>query len=262
MNIFVNCIRLFILILPFTQLCGLWGQTDNIVQTYNHQQLTEFKNALKGDPASVCAVILDLHDVLFDRLSGDFERAKALGFWGTTKFLCNLAPFGSKYLAYKMGFAYHPNIELHVTDLSNKNFDQNLLQLISPFKLNAAMADWCQNCSFPLFACSNIGQQSYDFLNGRFNFDKLFKGKQIATPENGYLQKDRKETYNQLYATMQKALGAAPTVLFMIDDRKSNILRCKEVLESPTCKVFGFVFTTYEDFSDMLKTGKFEGVFA
>jgi len=151
-------------------------------------------------------------------------------------------------LAYKLGIANHPSLEYHVIDLGERESNKELLQLISPFTINPDMVKLYKSCKYPIFACSNIGQQSYEYLDKKFGCDKLFVGKQIATPENGYVQKDRSETYQALYATMASKMGKAPGAILMIDDRKRNLEDCKKALAKQLPEtVYGFIFENHAD---------------
>jgi len=223
-------------------------------QAYNDQNLAALKKFLNVSPETALALVSDLHEVLFDRLPGDFERAKQVGALQMCTFLGHLMPFGCKYLAYKMGLTNHPSLEYHIVDVGEKEPNKELMQLISPFTINPDMASLYKNCKYPIFACSNIGQQSYDYLDKKFACDKLFMGKQIATAENGYLQKDRPETYQALYATMTSKMGKAPAAILMLDDRKENLIACQKALtkELPST-VYGFIFKNHADLAAALQ---------
>jgi FMN phosphatase YigB (HAD superfamily) len=168
-------------------------------------------------------------------------------------FLWRLTPFGIKYLGYKLRINYHPNLEYHLADLLTTTSYRPLLDLISPFELNTDMRALCLHLKekkYKVFACSNMGTQSYEYMDEQFKLSELFDGMQLATPENGYLQKDRRETYEALYKKITAAHAEAPEAVVMFDDRDDNIQRCRTVFAELGCPVYGFIFKTYHDFCD------------
>ena len=224
---------------------------------YNEDQLQKFSNDLNA--GKKIALVSDLHEVVLKRLSGDLQRARNLTFPEFTKFLGGIFQFGPCYLSYKAFGSTHPAIENFVlTGISDKTHKEHVLQLICPFELDEDMHDQYKNhLPFPKFACSNSGEESYNWLNDKSNgkLDELFLDKQIATQKNGFLQKDREETFDELLKKMQAA-GVNPKAILMVDDKAKNIKKCAETFKKHGITVYGYIFKTTDEFkADMKKHG-------
>lgn len=250
-------IRLFIVSLALINICNqshsmcFFGSRDDARKAYNAAEIEKFKTQLTAQPMAQVAIVSDLHDVVFDRLPGDIARARQLSWaqWGTM--LWNLPLFAAQYGLYKMHLAKHPSIEQRIAHALIGPGSDTLMHLISPFKLNEQMYKLYKTAQHPVFACSNCGEQSHQFLTQAFD-KPLFKGIQIATAANGYMQKDQPETYHALYTTMTQVMGQGPDIVIMIDDKPENIERCKKALGTQ-CTVYGFVFKNVEDLQQTLQ---------
>jgi len=223
---------------------------------YNQINLKNLKEELNKNAS--CAIISDIHDVVVKRLPGDLERVGQLTARQLCSFFCGLSIFGPKYISHKLfGYPTHPSIETYALSNTDTAANINILRLINPFELNLSIYDIYKNCTYPIFACSNIGDQSYNYMNDQSDgkLDELFKDKQISTPENGHLQKDRAEMFEQL---AEKMKAVSPKIALMIDDKRKNIEKCKEILKNRGIEVFGYIFKNTDEFiKDMRKINIF-----
>jgi len=253
----MNFWRLFIMknvlfFMLFVLFCTQQTFSRQIVKTNSNQQaLIEFKKATSTGKQGI--IISDLHEVVLKRLPGDLKRAQTLTGSELGRFLSGLAVFGPKYLSHKIfGYPVHPAIEEHaLKHISQKSSKEHILQLISPFELDENMYTFYQNnCkNYPKFACSNIGEESYNWMNTKSTgkLDNLFIEKQISTQTNGYLQKDRTEAFEQLATKIRTKIHHPRIVALMIDDQAKNIAKCQEVLGKHGITVFGYVFKNVQE---------------
>jgi hypothetical protein len=241
---------LFLFLFSFNTIFGIFWSRETTRVMSNDIEMKQLEGYLTTHSTARVAIVSDLHDVIFDRQSGDIARARQLNWAQWRTMLWNLPFFAAQYGLYKLHLAKHPSIEQRIAHALTNPKDNALLKLISPFKINQDMKNLYQNAHYPVFACSNCGEQSYELLTK--DLDKpLFSGIQIATAANGYLQKDLPITYLTLHATMVRTLGYNPDIVIMIDDRQENLERCRSALKEK-CPVYGFIFKNAQDLQQTL----------
>lgn len=236
-------LSIILLISAGTQCLGMQRYYFNELQLYQLRQFSDknHKNIV---------LVTDLHDVFLDRTSGDLNRAWQLSWPQLGRFVGKMCLFGPKFLASKItDNVERPHIELYALDKQPVEQQEKILEIISPFTVNELMFKFFRGCGYPVFACSNVGQASYDYMNkksgGKFN---IFAGAQIATECNGYIQKNNPKTFICLVDLIKEKTGKMPDAIFMIDDRYKNIERCTKTLEPLGIRVFGYIFSDAKTF--------------
>ncbi len=242
-------LSIIVLIFAGTQCLGMQQYYFNELQLDQLRQFSHKKHNI--------VLVTDLHDVFLDRVSGDLDRAWQLSWPQFGRFIGKMCLFGPKYLASQVtDNVERPHIELYALNKQPVERQEKILELISPFTVNDLMFKFFKGCGYPVFACSNVGQASYDYMNkksgGKFN---IFAGAQIATENNGYRQKNNPEVYHDLAKLIKEKTGKTPDALFMIDDKYKNIELCIKTLAPLGIRVFGYIFSDAATFiSDVRRT--------
>jgi len=228
----------------------------------NQSELANLQKLLVANPTAKVVFVTDLHEVVFDRLPGDYARFNQLSLKDKAFFAWNGLRFGTQYIPHKLfGWPKHPAAEAYLLP-DPKNVAA--LELISPFKPNLAMMNFYQHATYPVFVCSNIGEHSYGYMKKQYEkkrkncpehapFNQIIQGAQIATKANGHMQKDKVETFQHLVTIIENKLGYKPDIVIMIDDQEKNIKKFKEAMTNKEITVIGYIFQNAHEFLNNIK---------
>lgn len=237
--------------LTYSLLLGILVSTAPCAANSNIEALTATIQAATAGQPTVIAT--DIHNVATRRLSGDWQRFKAIPNKLTT--IASIALYGAYRLAYACKLIRKPSIEAFIFKNNEPAPSPALLALISPFEPDNVVFDFLrsmQTHNAHLVAFSNIEPRSYAYMRKSYPAAfGIFNASCTPTPENNLVFKDSPDAYHRLYATAQELCkDTPPSVILYLDDSFKNLQRARAAWpqHSPTALLYTYQFTTSEQF--------------
>lgn len=226
-----------------------WYETDVLAidwQATNKQSLAAFKEAQKTD--KLIAIVSDLHDCALRQIS--YAQYAYIFFWQFS--LAQKKSFFSALQQYRAAKKANgaASIEQFVEDAH--------LPIISGFYPNQIMFEFFDTCGCDVFAFSNIGPRSLDYLRTAYiqryqrDYFNSFRACVHNGPEANWLAfKSTDFAYLRLLEKIKNSYARYPDVILYLDDDADNLAHLARLAEPTNITVLPYLFHSATPFEGL-----------
>lgn len=206
---------------------------------------TQLSAMVATHPASVTpeqtVYVFDIHDVTAIQ-----NRRIAYAYAWAHKFeACNFLRLVGSLALYGINRGIKFNRRMLCIDYAILNGVKNIsyinyaLNILNPFTINQETVSYArslQATGSQIFLFSNIGQQSFNFMNSKNELEPVFNGKYICAEANNFTTKRSPEAFKKLFmetivpAYQAQYPGKYPKRIVMIDDSPKKIVAAQQGL--------------------------------